>query len=57
MSDDYWLAMPCDYCGAASGEPCKTASGGKASTHGGRTAVQSAAWMEGFREGQRDAEE
>lgn len=57
MSDSYWLAIPCDYCGAESGERCKTASGGRASTHGGRTAVQSAAWMDGFREGQRDAEE
>ena len=57
MSDDYWLAMPCDYCGAAPGEQCKTASGGRASTHGGRTAVQAAAWRDGYEEGLRDAQE
>lgn len=53
MSGDIWLAMPCDYCGAPSGEQCRTATGGRASTHGGRTAVQAAA----YREGHRDAEE
>lgn len=57
MSDDFWLSTPCDYCGARPGEQCKTATGGRASTHGGRTAALAAAYREGYEEGLRDAQD
>ncbi|BDZ52674.1 hypothetical protein GCM10025867_49150 (plasmid) [Frondihabitans sucicola] len=57
MIDDFWLSSPCDYCGAAPYEQCKTATGGPASTHGGRTAIQAAAYQAGFENGYDAASE
>lgn len=54
MSDDFWLSSPCGYCGAAPYEQCRTATGGRASTHGGRTAIQAAAYQAGYEDGLSD---
>lgn len=47
--------QPCPYCGAETGDPCRTVSGRASYTHGGRQRITSNAYRIGIEEGLRTA--
>ena len=52
---DYADTIPCAYCGADAGEPCRTSSGAWAThPHSARFWPLQRVWVDGFEDGQRD---